>query len=376
VDASETRAPLRPSIADRRDDDWSERLRRVPRRRVAAAVVLAVLLVASAVVLLARVGQLESVADRLRHASPGLLLLALAFETLSFAGYVVLTRLAFRPAAPRISWIESVQITLAGVVATRLVTAGGAGGLALTVWVLRAAGLDRRAAAERLAGFLVVLYAVFFGALLVDGALLTAGALHGVPSGLALASAAVSGVLIAAGLALLLIPRDVERSAPAVARAGVALALRIVRRSPLPALAAALAWWAFDIAVLWTTFEMFGRPPSAAVLVLCYFLGHVAQLLPLPGGVGPVEGGLIAAFVACGVPVSLAILAVLSYQAISTWLPALPGAWAYLRLRHTVAGWREASGPVRKFGRVRVPPAPESPESSRGDGPRLSFGRG
>jgi uncharacterized protein (TIRG00374 family) len=119
----------------------------------------------------------------------------------------------------------------------------------------------------------------------------------------------------------------------------VALALGIVRRRPAT-LVAALTWWAFDIAVLWTTFEMFGTPPAPGVLVLCYFLGQLAQILPLPGGVGPVEGGLIAAFVACGVPVSLAILAVLSYQAISTWLPALPGAWAYLRLRRTVAGWR------------------------------------
>ena len=81
--------------------------------------------------------------------------------------------------------------------------------------------------------------------------------------------------------------------------------------------------------------------------MLCYFLGQMAQIVPLPGGVGPVEGGLIAAFAACGVSVSLAILAVLSYQAISTWLPALPGAWAYLRLRDTVAGWREAGAPMR-----------------------------
>jgi uncharacterized membrane protein YbhN (UPF0104 family) len=259
---------------------------------------------------------------------------------------VVLTRLVFRPAAPRISWRESLQITLAGVVATRLLTAAGAGGIALTVWVLRAVGLNGRAAAERLAGFLVVLYSAFFGALLLDGALLAAGVLRGAPRGLALAAAALGGAVVAAALALLLIPRAVERSAPAVARGGVALALRVVRRSP-SALPAALAWWAFDVAVLWTTFEMFGTPPGIPVLVLCYFLGQVAQVVPLPGGVGPVEGGMIAAFAACGVPVSLAILAVLSYQAISTWLPAVPGAWAYLRLRRTVAGWREANAPAR-----------------------------
>ena len=300
------------------------------------------LLVASGVVLLARVGQLEAIADRLGHASPGLLMLAVVFEALSFAGYVALTRLVFHPVAPRISWSASLEITLAGVVATRLVTAGGAGGIALTVWVLRAAGLDGRSAAERLAGFLIVLYGVFFGALLLAGALLKAHVLHGAPSGLALAGAAVGGLVVVGALATLLIPSDVERSAPAVARAGVVLALRVVRRRP-SAIVMALAWWGFDIAVLWATFEMFGSPPGAGVLVLCYFLGHVAQVIPLPGGIGPVEGGTIAAFAACGVPVSLAILAVLSYQAISAFLPALPGIWAYLRLRRRVAGWRESS---------------------------------
>jgi uncharacterized membrane protein YbhN (UPF0104 family) len=180
----------------------------------------------------------------------------------------------------------------------------------------------------------------------LDGALLAGGVLRGAPSGLAVAGAALGGAVAAGALALLLIPRAVERSAPAAARGGVALALRVVRRRP-SALPAALAWWAFDIAVLWTTFEMFGAPPGAGVLILCYFLGQVAQIIPLPGGVGPVEGGMIAAFAACGVPVSLAILAVLSYQAISTWLPALPGAWAYLRLRRTVAGWRDLSAPAR-----------------------------
>ena len=290
-------------------------------------------------------GQLESIADRLRHASLALILVAVLFEALSFTGYVVLSRLAFRPAAPRITWAESVEMTLAGVVATRLVTAAGAGGIALTVWVLRAAGLDGRKAAARLGGFFVVLYSAFFGALLVDGVAFAAGALHGAPTGLALAGATVGGLVIVAALSALLVPRGVDRPFLAVPRDSVGLALLTVRRTP-SALLAALAWWGFDIAVLWTTFDMFGAPPGTGVLVLCYFLGQMAQILPLPGGVGPVEGGLIGAFAACGVSISLAVLAVLSYQAISTWLPVLPGTWAFLRLRRTVAGWREASAPA------------------------------
>jgi uncharacterized membrane protein YbhN (UPF0104 family) len=326
---------------------------------VATAAAAFALVAASSTLLLARLGQLDRVLHRLEHASPELLALAVAFEALSFAGYVGLTRLVFSPATGRISWSVSLDITLAGVVATRLVTAAGVGGIALTSWALRAAGLDGRAAAVRLSAFLAVVYAIFFGALVLDGTALAAGVLHGAPLGLALAGAAVGGLAILLALSALLVPRNLEHrasraaqrggrlarlagsaaAAPAVAREAIALAIGIVRGRP-SALVAALAWWGFDIAVLWTTFEMFGAPPAAAILVLCYFLGQVAQVLPVPGGVGPVEGGMIAAFAACGVPVALAVVAVLSYQAVSTWLPVVPGAWGYVRLRRKVNGWR------------------------------------
>ena len=39
--------------------------------------------------------------------------------------------------------------------------------------------------------------------------------------------------------------------------------------------------------------------------------------------------------------VILAVLAVLAYRTISYWLPILPGAIAYFRLRHTVGDWRQ-----------------------------------
>jgi uncharacterized membrane protein YbhN (UPF0104 family) len=357
-----------PRATGRRDEGWRPRLRPANRRRAALAAVVVAIATTSVVLLLAKFGMLQQVVQRLEHASPVLLVLAAAFEALSFGGYVVLTRMVFRPVALRISWRESLNITLAGVVATRLVTAGGAGGIALTVWALRGAGLGRRTAARRVSAFLVLLYGVFFAALLVDGAGLAASVLPGAaPLWLAVIGVGVGGIVIVAALATLLVPADLERRAglaamgggrlqrlaswmapaPAVAREAVALALRIVRKHPSAALAA-VAWWAFDIAVLWSTFEMFGAPPPTSVLVLCYFLGKLFQVIPLPGGVGPVEGGMVAAFAACSVPVALAVLAVLAYQAISTWLPAGPGLWGYLRLRHSVAAWQ-------------APPAEQSP---------------
>jgi uncharacterized protein (TIRG00374 family) len=88
---------------------------------------------------------------------------------------------------------------------------------------------------------------------------------------------------------------------------------------------------------------------------MAYFVGTLGNLLPLPGGLGGVEGGMIGAFAAFGVNLDLAVLAVLSYRAISFWLPTLPGAVAYFQLRRTVARWRaeqRASGPVSALGGV------------------------
>ncbi len=78
---------------------------------------------------------------------------------------------------------------------------------------------------------------------------------------------------------------------------------------------------------------------------MSYFVGMLGNLLPLPGGLGGVEGGMIGAFAAFGVDFDLALLAVLSYRAISFWLPTVPGAIAYFQLRRTVARWRELQTP-------------------------------
>jgi uncharacterized protein (TIRG00374 family) len=63
-------------------------------------------------------------------------------------------------------------------------------------------------------------------------------------------------------------------------------------------------------------------------------------LLPLPGGIGGVDGGMIGAFTAFGVNVELSVVAVLAYRAFAFWLPTLPGAVAYFQLRRTVQRWR------------------------------------
>jgi len=111
----------------------------------------------------------------------------------------------------------------------------------------------------------------------------------------------------------------------------------------------AVGYWAFDIAVLGVSFKAFGADVWVAVLVMGYFLGTLGSLLPLPGGIGGVEGGMIGAFVAFGVPADRAVIAVLAYRAISFWLPTLPGIAGYVGLRSTVRTWQAVDAePVRE----------------------------
>jgi uncharacterized membrane protein YbhN (UPF0104 family) len=117
----------------------------------------------------------------------------------------------------------------------------------------------------------------------------------------------------------------------------------------------AVMWWAFDIAALWACFEAFGNSPAVGILVVAYFVGMLANTLPLPGGVGGVDGGMIGAFVAFGVDPAGAIVAVLAYRFFAFWLPIAPGALAFTTLRRTVAQWEaEDAGEARPVRRKRA----------------------
>ena len=100
----------------------------------------------------------------------------------------------------------------------------------------------------------------------------------------------------------------------------------------------------FQIASLWACFRAFGDAPPFGGLVLAFFLGQLGNLLPLPGGIGGVDGGLIGAYAAFGVDAGLAVVAVLVFRAFTFWLPLIPGVVAFIRLRGTIEQWRRERG--------------------------------
>lgn len=332
----------------------------ITRRQAVLFAVFIVFGVAFLYLVLPNITGLGSTVHRIAGGDRWWLAFGVGFELLSFAGYVLLFRAVFVSEGSPVGWSASYQITMAGLVATRLFAVAGAGGVALTAWALRRSGLGPRVVAVRMLAFMVLLYAVYAGSLVLAGVGLGTGLLPGGGSfAITFVPAIVGAVLMVAALSVALLPGDIERRGNRLAgrlgrfsrlaqrlSTGAALASKGVRgaialaRSRRFGLLGAPAWWGFDICVLWAAFHAFGSAPDFSIIWMAYFVGMLGNLLPLPGGLGGVEGGMIGAFAAFGVDLKLAVQAVLAYRAISFWLPTLPGAIAYFQLRRTVARWR------------------------------------
>jgi len=97
--------------------------------------------------------------------------------------------------------------------------------------------------------------------------------------------------------------------------------------------AGSLGYWAFDNAVLWATLHAFGLSPPLTVVLMGYLIGQLGGLLPIPGGIGGIDGGLIGTLIVYGAPVAGTAAAVLAYRLILFWLPLIVGGIAFAALR-------------------------------------------
>jgi uncharacterized protein (TIRG00374 family) len=364
-----TSEPRPPELDEQEDSNDEEMPRlRATRRTLLLGLFFVVTVFAFLYFVLPQLAGLEDTWKRLRSGDVWWLVGAAIFTACSFGGYVALFQGVYVRAGSRIDLRASYQITMAGLAATRVFAAGGAGGIALTAWALRRSGMSRRRVADSTVAFLVLTYFVYMAALVICGFGLRWGVLSGpAPFAMTVVPAILGLVAIAVFLLMALVPTDVERrlrdwacdagrprlarvaqrlaTVPAATSAGVREAIGHLR-SRDPALIGSLAFWGFNIAVLWACFHAFGEPPTWGVLIMGYFVGMLANLLPLPGGVGGVDGGMIGAFAALGVDGGLSLVAVLTYRGFAFWLPTIPGAIAYFQLRKTVSRWEQQPDPA------------------------------
>jgi uncharacterized membrane protein YbhN (UPF0104 family) len=315
-------------------------------RRIVRRLLQVVGLVAILVLVVVLAPGLGEVRERLGDAAPGWLAVAVALEGLSCGSYLLMFRPVF---CRRMSWRTSAQIAWSELAAGSLVPASGAGGLALGAWILHRGGMPADRIARRSVAFFLIKSSVNFVAVAVLGTVMAVGLVG--PDRTWLLTALPAALAVAVIALVLAIPRlgpgsdpgpDASRLRRAVVAArraligGTAEAVEILRSRDLPVVAGAIGYWAFDNAVLWATFQAFGADVPISIVMMGYLIGQLGGLLPLPGGVGGIDGGLIGTLIVYGAPAAETAAAVLAYRVILFWLPLIGGAIAFAFLRRAL----------------------------------------
>ncbi len=256
-------------------------------------------------------------------------------ELLSALGFVVIFKLVF--AAP-MSWRRSVPAALRALGASTILPAGGLIGPTIGAWSASTEKPSLSQLTRSTATFVILTNAPAAIVLAALGTLLWLG----LPAGPHEIAITLLPAMLAAGLlaATWLVARSSRRQPSQLSRG------RLTRRRAKPAIAlgdgiaeasallsagnwkliGAFAYYVFDNAVLWAAFHAYGHAPPVVVIVMGYLVGSLAGALPLPAGLGVVDGGLVGALVLYGAPVAPAAAAVLLYRGISLALPAALGA--------------------------------------------------
>jgi uncharacterized membrane protein YbhN (UPF0104 family) len=329
---SATSPEQHPESSDTHEIPGELDTRRLVRRGL---VVVAAIVVLVLVALLAP--GLGSVRMILERASPGWIAVAIVLEVLSSLSYVAMFRPAF---CPRMSWRSTFEIALSEIAVGSIVPASGAGGVALGAWILTRSGMPVAVVARRSVAFLLIKSSVNFVAVAIIGVLLWLGVGPDLSPALTILGTAISvGVLVGVPIAARVLGKAGARGGKklrAVATAvydGVGEAGRLLKDGDPLLIGGAIGYWLFDNLVLLATFHAFGLSPPLIIVLMAYLCGQLGGILPLPGGIGGIDGGLIGTLIVYGIPAAEATAAVLAYRVVLFWVPLVMGipAWFFLR---------------------------------------------
>jgi uncharacterized membrane protein YbhN (UPF0104 family) len=317
--------------------------RHIVRRLIGLAIVIGV--IAALVLTLPGLGTLR---HRFSQADVRLLILIGLLKLGSCLSNIVAFRDVF---CPRMGWRFSYRLGMAEQATNVLLPTGGAGGLALGAWALHQGGMDTEHIGRRSVSFFVLTSLPNFAITAILGPLLLLGVFRGhAPT---IETALFTGLALTAAVVVTGLPFVLRRLAHnrwegrlvgklrvvVVSLAGGIIDVgKLLRERRWRAILGALGYLGFDIAALVVAFAAFGSHLPIAPIVFGYVVGQLGGLIPLPGGIGGTDGGLIGALVLYGSPLSLATAAVLAYRAFQVGVPAILGAIAFVGLRHTLTG--------------------------------------
>jgi uncharacterized membrane protein YbhN (UPF0104 family) len=331
-DSSAAPASLDPAGRPGRDDED-------PGRSLWRGLVSLGILLALVVGLLLAVPGLHGVADQVSEMKVGWVVVAVILEILSCVGYVI----AFLQVFDRAPFRFGARVALSELAFGAAVSLGGAGSLAVGAWLLVERGANPRRVAERSVVLFLVTSAVNVITLALVGFALWLGILPGPRNPLlSLVPGIVGLVVLVFFLALPLVAdRLAARRAPGRIRtllletsASIRQTEQVMFRRDWRIIGAIAYLWC-DIGVLAACFAAAGQVPPLAPIVLAYQIGYLSNLIPVPGGIGVLDGSLVGMFVLYGVPATLATAATVVYHAIALWVPAMWGTIAFVILRRT-----------------------------------------
>jgi len=312
-------------------------------RRFRRSAIIASVAAVTIVAVIALLPGLAALRTSFAGAQPAWIALAALAELCSCLSYVLVFRTVF---CRRMSWRTGAELGLGEEAANSLLSVGGAGGLALGAWVLGRQGMPAAQIGRRTIAFFLITSAANIGLLVLGGVALVSGPASGPDDSLLL-----GGVPALVGIVAILLTlaigafagrigsntrHDRVRVTVTAIEEGVAGAIEELR-SPL-SLVGSAGYMLFDIAVLAICFRAFGLPlPPLVALMLAYVIGQLGGLVPLPGGAGGLDLGLIGALVLYGSSAADATVAVLAYRALYLVVPAALGLPALASLRRRLA---------------------------------------
>lgn len=279
---------------------------------------------------------------------------SLLLQTLVTLTWPLVHRASLRAVGEDLRYGQALQVSMSAFTVSHTVPGGGAAGAAVAVERLSSFGIPGPAAtaSAALTGPVSLTTIIGLGAGGIAAAVV-AGELANAALWLAVLAFLVLVGLVTAIVVGLRSPELGERTIDLIGRRerfrsraeGWRSSWRTVTEHAPSAAATApifgwsIAKWTADIGSLALVFVALGQTPRLTVLLVGFGVSQVLAAVPTtPGSVGVIEGGMVGAFAALGIPTSFGVTATLLYRVVEAWLPTLAGVPVLLRGAKADAG--------------------------------------
>jgi uncharacterized membrane protein YbhN (UPF0104 family) len=325
-------------------------------RLIRAGIVVAVL-IAVAIGIIALLPGLSGMRSAIADASPAWVAAAAGIQLAGFVGAVVFVQLVFSDEPHRLTWkMGGAQQGANAVLPT-------AGSTAVGYWTLSSVGWKLERFAERTAVMIIAPAAPNVLLIIVIGIGMGLGILAGpsdwwltwLPAAICLAVVAVAvwaarwGHRLAARTR-----RRWLREGLHVVATGVTGTVEVLRRRSWRVLG---TWVDLlgSIGALWACLVAVNEHLPFAVVAMGYLVGQIAQVIPVPGGIGAIDAGITGALVLYGGKTSISAAGEVISHGLALVVPIVAGSVAFVLLPREIERARRGERPAQPAPTVAGP---------------------